>query len=180
MGKREPQRQRGAMKMPGRSDSIRLLDNIVVTWLCISYLTFTRKCEKMLMLYWIWLNRGPFTFTWYLPNLFFFFFNKSNCLKPFKSVVLCFLWSYVSPHSRTLGKNGQKPVRRRQEARCQQRRLRSSEWTQQKRHAFQKKPALSVHHTDLRGFRNQIRVPSPDNWCHRDPRDPQISINNQL
>lgn len=70
MGKREPQRQRGATKMPGRSDSIGLLDDIVVTWLCISYLTFTRKCEKMLMLYWIWLNRGPFAFTCYLPNLF--------------------------------------------------------------------------------------------------------------
>ena len=39
-GKREPQRQRGAMKVPGRLDSIRLIDDTMVTWLCTSYLTF--------------------------------------------------------------------------------------------------------------------------------------------
>ena len=40
MGKRELQRQREAMKVSGRLDSIRLIDDAVVTRLCTSYLPF--------------------------------------------------------------------------------------------------------------------------------------------
>lgn len=149
--KRESQRQRGATKIPGRLDSTRLMDGIVVTWLCISCLTFTRKCEKMLMLYWIWLNWGPFAFTCYLPNLFVFL---TKVIVWSLSRVLLFVFSdFIFHHTHTpWAKMGQSQCIEDKRQDVSKDFFRSNEWTQWKAPRFWEETSFvnSSHWT--RGF----------------------------